>query len=87
MIKGKAELEFGTGDICIASGYTKREDDKITGFVLFDNQEPRKIGCGNGDIKAGGVDIEKYPVVMEFNKKESIDVIIKILEDAKSFMN
>lgn len=78
-------LEFGTGDICIAGGYSENEDIK-TGFVIFTNQEPREIGSG-GVIKSGEVDLEEYPIVMTFGKKESIDVVIEQLEKAKSYMD
>ena len=88
MIKKNKEhtrLEFGNGDICVAGGYTEHENNKITGFVLFTNQDPREIGS-KGVVKAGEVNLEDYPVVMTFSKKESIDVVIKQLENAKSFM-
>ena len=89
MIKKNKEhtrLEFGNGDICVAGGYTEHENNKITGFVIFTNQEPREIGSV-GVVKAGEVNLEDYPVVMTFSKKESIDVVIKQLEEAKSFMD
>ena len=89
MIKKNKEhtrLEFGNGDICVAGGYTKHENNKITGFVLFTNQDPRGIGS-KGIVKAGEVNLEDYSVVMTFSKKESIDVVIKQLEEAKSFMD
>lgn len=81
----QVELEFGNGDICVAGGYTEDEDGK-TGFVIFTNQEPRKVGSP-GVIEKGEVYLEEYPVVMTFSKKESIDVVIKHLEEAKSFMD
>jgi len=37
-------------------------------------------------VKAGEVNLEDYPVVMTFSKKESIDVVVKQLETAKSFI-
>lgn len=83
--KEKVQLEFGKGDICIAGGYTDKGETK-TGFVIFTNQESREIGS-EGDIKAGEVYLEEYPVVMTFDKKESIDVVISQLEKAKSYMS
>ena len=82
--KEKVQLEFGKGDICIAGGYTDKGEIK-TGFVIFTNQEPRKIGT-EGIINSGEVDLEEYPVIMTFDKKESIDVVINQLEKAKSYM-
>lgn len=81
----QVRLEFGSGDICIAGGYTENEDSK-TGFVIFTNQEPREIGSV-GVIKSGEVDLEEYPIIMTFSKKESIDAVIKQLEEAKSYMD
>ena len=89
MIKKNKEytrLEFGNGDICVAGGYTEHENNKITGFVLFTNQDPREIGS-KGVVKAGEVNLEDYPVVMTFSNKESIDVVVGQLEQAKSLMD
>ncbi|HZK01028.1 MAG TPA: hypothetical protein VFC79_13505 [Tissierellaceae bacterium] len=81
----QVKLEFGNGDICIAGGYINGEDKK-TGFVIFTNQEPREVGSV-GVIKSGEVDLEEYPIVMTFSKKESIDAVIGQLEQAKSLMD
>ena len=78
-------LEFGKGDICIAGGYSDNGDSK-KGFVIFAQQEPREIGS-EGAIKEGEVNLEEYPIVMTFAKKESIDAVIGQLEKAKSFMD
>lgn len=78
-------LEFGTGDICIAGGYSNNEDGK-EGFVIFAQQEPRKIGS-EGIIKEGEINPDEYPIIMTFAKKESIDAVIGQLEKAKSFMD
>jgi len=85
--EGRIILEFGTGDICIAGGYVETEgENNKTGFVIFQDQEPRKIES-IGSIKQGEVDLEDYPVVMTFSKKESIDAVISQLEKAKSWMD
>ena len=80
----QTRLEFGTGDIGIASGYTVAEGETESVFVVFDNQDPRKIG--NGSSIATGYVFDDYPVVMTFTKKESIDAVIEELERAKSYM-
>lgn len=79
------KLEFGTGDICVAGGYIEQEKGYKIGVVIFANQEPREIGSP-GIIKAGEVNLDDYPIIMTFSKKESIDVVIRKLEEAKSFM-
>lgn len=81
----QTKLEFGNGDICVAGGCTDHGDKK-TGFVVFTNQGPREIGS-KGVVKAGEVNLEDYPVVMTFSNKKSIDVMIKALEQAKSYMD
>lgn len=80
--KPNAILEFGTGDICIASGYIEDEGYGIVGFV---NQTAREIG-EVGDIKAGRHEVEEFEVMMEFSKVESIDVLIEKLKEAKGYM-
>ena len=81
----QTRLEFGTGDIGIASGHTVVEEETESVFVVFDNQEPRKIGRGSS-IVTGYVSLDDYPVVMTFTKRESINAVIEELEKAKSYM-
>ena len=85
-LEHQTKMEFGTGDIGFNAGAIKEEDEKV-GIVIFYNQEVRKIG-DLGDIKAGTeVDINSFPVVMKFHRKESIDVVIKALLEAKKEMD
>ena len=80
----QVKLEFGSGDISIAGGYTT--GDEIKGFVVFENQEARDIGSP-GITKKGEVDLNDYKVVMTFSKKESIDALIGQLELTKTYMD
>lgn len=84
--KKQVKLEFGNGDICIAGGVTEYEDGHKTGFVIYVNQEPREIGS-SGVVKAGEINLTDYPVLMTFSNKESIDVVIGQLEQARSLMD
>lgn len=85
-LEHQVKMEFGTGDIGFNAGTIKEDDDKV-GVIIFYNQEPRNIG-DTGDIKAGEeVDINDFPVIMKFYKKESIDVVVKALLEAKKEMN
>ena len=80
------KMEFGTGDIGFNAGAIKEEDENV-GIVIFYNQGARKIG-DLGDIKAGEkVDINDFPVIMKFYRKESIDVVIEALLEAKRDMD
>lgn len=85
-LEHQAKMEFGTGDIGFNAGAIKEDGDKV-GIIIFYNQEPRNIGDA-GDIKAGTeVDINDFPVTMKFYRKESIDVVIKALLEAKKEMD
>ena len=85
-LEHQVKMEFGTGDIGFNAGAIKEDDNKV-GIVIFYNQEARNIG-ETGDIKAGTeVDINDFPVVMKFYRKESIDVVIKALLEAKKEMD
>jgi len=85
-LQHQVKMEFGTGDIGLNAGAIKEDDNKV-GIIIFYNQEPRSIG-DTGDIKAGTeVDINDFPVVMKFYRKESIDVVIKALLEAKKEMD
>ena len=85
-LEHQTKIEFGTGDIGFNAGAIKEEDDTV-GIVIFYNQEARKIGA-EGDIRAGeSVDINDFPVVMKFYRKESIDVLIESLLEANKEMD
>ena len=87
MIKGgKVEAVFGKGDICVISGCFEGGKRSIVGYK---NQSPaRKIG-EIGEIKTGEyeniTDLE-CDIVMYFDKTESIDVVIKALQEAKEHL-
>lgn len=81
----QTKMEFGTGDIGFNAGAIKEEGDKV-GMIIFYNQECREIGA-IGDIKAGTpVNLNDFPVVMKFYKKDSIDVLIEALLETKKEM-
>mgnify|MGYP001267554048 FL=1 len=85
-LEHQTKMEFGTGDIGFNAGAVKEDDNKV-GIIIFYNQESRNIG-DIGDIKAGTeVDINDFPVVMKFYRKESIDVVIEALLAAKEEMD
>lgn len=71
---------FGTGDINIVSGILKEE----AGIVCLRNQEPREIGLNNGDKPSQ--DLNDYTVTLQFNKIESIDVLIHSLTEVREMM-
>lgn len=85
-IDKQIELEFGKGDICIAGGhFFDGKGDKV-GLVTFIDQEPREIGV-EGITKGGqGYNVGEFPVIMTFTKKESIDVLIDQLKQARECM-
>lgn len=84
-LEHQTKMEFGTGDIGFNAGAIKEDDAKV-GVIIFYSQEARNIG-DVGDIRAGEeVNINDFPVIMKFYRKESIDVIIEALLEAKKEM-
>lgn len=74
-------IQFGNGDINIIPGILKEEE---IGIIALRNQTPRKIGLNNGDIPPNNT-IE-IPIILQFNKTESIDVLIHALKETKEMM-
>lgn len=79
MIKGKAEINFGTGDIMMT---TMLQDKK--GIYVMENCEPHIIG--EGLPISSDFTIKGKPIMMTFTKTESIDVIIEDLQCIKDMM-
>jgi hypothetical protein len=77
--KSRVVAEFGTGDICIAPMQGENGEHRL-GFI---NQTPREIGSGGDYVNGDIVDCNNFPILFEFAKPESIDVIIRALEDVK----
>lgn len=79
MIKGKAEISFGTGDIRISPILNDCE-----GMCILDNQTPHEIGekeeCKD-EFTVRGKD-----VMIRFSNVESLEVLIKSLEELKQLM-
>jgi hypothetical protein len=79
------DVEMGYGDVCVTGGSYETENGK-QGIVTFSDQKPREIGTP-GEIEAGSEHtIGDFPVVITFAKKESIDVVIRMLQAAKREM-
>jgi hypothetical protein len=79
MIKGKAKLEFGTGDIRM-TGCLSYD----TGALCMITQEPHEIGS-KAPVKDAW-SVNEAQVIMTFTKTESIDALIAELQDVKKFM-
>lgn len=79
MIKGKAKMEFGTGDIRMTACLS----DKV-GALCCVTQEPHEIG------ERAPVTDKWNPgeaqVIMTFTKPESVDALIAELMDARDMM-
>ena len=80
MIKGKAKLEFGTGDIRMTGALSNN-----IGALCCITQPPHEIG------EKVPVEDEWNPVQAEviliFSRTESIDALIAELQDVKAMMN
>ena len=80
MIKGKAKLEFGTGDIRMTGALSNN-----IGALCCITQPPHEIG------EKVPVEDEWDPaqeeVILTFSRTESIDALIAELQDVKAIMN
>ena len=80
MIKGKAKMEFGTGDIRMTGALSGG-----IGALCCITQEPHEIG---EKVPVEDTwDTEQAEVVLTFTKTESIDALIGELQDVKAMMN
>lgn len=83
--EGSAILDFGSGDIGVCPALLIGKD--VIGAVCFVPQ-----GVGNDIGEYSGVpafvilDEKQAPIRMTFTRKESIDVVIWALEEAKRLM-
>lgn len=80
MIKGKAKLEFGTGDIRMTSALSKD-----IGALCCITQEPHEIGEKVPVEEGWGV--KKAEVILTFTRKESIDALMDELKDLRAMMD
>ena len=79
MIKGKAKMEYGTGDIRMTGVFSHG-----TGALCCITQESHEIGerVPVGDTWS----VKEAEVIMTFIKTESIDALIAELQDVKLLM-
>lgn len=80
MIKGKAKMEFGTGDIRMTGVLSNG-----VGALCCITQEPHKIG--EKVPVEDGWNVEQAEVIMTFTKPESIDALIDELRDVRAMMD
>lgn len=79
------QLEFGYGDIEVAPGLLN--DEEPVGVICFFNgQKGNRIGVKTTYDDPVELPIERTPVRMVFEKTESIDVVIRALQDTKRLM-
>ena len=80
MIKGKAKLEFGTGDIRMTGALSNN-----IGALCCITQPPHEIG--EKVPVEDGWDPVQAEAILTFSKIESIDALIAELQDVKAMMN
>lgn len=79
------QLEFGHGDIEVAPALLQHDD--VMGAVCFFQRETANPIGEHGDYEPNMVvELENTPVRMTFEKVESIDVVIRALEETKKMM-
>ncbi|MGC5773644.1 hypothetical protein [Paenibacillus pabuli] len=81
--EGQTQIEFGTGDINVSPGLLQL--DYPCGVVVFQPKEPGPIGERNKNKTIVAPPAET-PIRMTFDKVESIDVVIRALQEAKRMM-
>jgi hypothetical protein len=79
------ELEFGYGDIEVAPALLQC-DETIGAVCFFQRAKPQAIGERGDYTPNMVVERENTPVRMTFEKVQSIDVVIKALQEAKELM-
>ena len=79
MIKGKAEVAFGTGDIRTTTALFGE-----VGVYVLDNQLPHKIG--EQQPIEDNFTFANKDVMLTFSKVESVDVVINGLIEIKRLM-
>lgn len=80
MIKGKAKMEFGTGDIRMTGALSGG-----IGALCCITQEPHEIG--EKVPVEDSWDVNQAEVILTFAKTESIDALIAELQDVKAMMD
>lgn len=78
------ELQFGKGDIEVMPGWL--DQDEKASAICFTRREPSPIGTHTDYVPYKRVEAEDAPVRMVFDNPDSIDVIIRALEYAKSLL-
>jgi hypothetical protein len=77
-------LQFGYGDIFV--GEAKDSETGMTYGVAFVLSEPRDIGAEWNEVKGLTLDQLDTHVIMQFDKIESLDVVIETLQDIRKTM-
>lgn len=84
MVKGKAKLIFGTGDIMMTPVLHSENDIPRYGMLAFKTTEPHEIGSYTGNDT--GYRLSNADALMVFYKVESIDACIERLNALKEMM-
>lgn len=75
----QAVAYFGTGDICITPMEGENGEHRL-GLI---NQSPREVGSTGDYVEGDVVDCNEFPILFEFTSHESIDALIKTLQDVR----
>lgn len=84
MVKGKAKLIFGTGDIMMTPVLHIENDTPRYGMLAFKTTEPHEIGSYTRNDN--GYKLSNADTLMVFYKVESIDACIESLNILKEMM-
>ncbi len=84
-IEESTEIVFGTGDIEVMPGLLE-DDGSIGALCLLPKAIATPIGTHTDYEPYKKVEIEEKQVRLVFHKTESIDVLIKSLQEVKQYM-
>jgi hypothetical protein len=76
---GQVVCVFGTGDILIAPGIDEGTGDSVPTAIILVQQEAHPIDVPMPELK--GTKVENWSVKLYFNKIESVNSFIHVLED------
>lgn len=81
---GSRQLHFGSGDISVGGGTLAM--DEVVGVITFQKQLPQEVGTRTENEPGHVLDPSETPVRMTFDRVESVDVVIRQLQEIKRLM-
>ncbi|MGG1662908.1 hypothetical protein [Brevibacillus sp. NRS-1366] len=81
---GSRQLHFGSGDISVGGGTLAM--DEVVGVITFQQQVLQEVGTRSENEPGHALEPNETPVRMTFDRVESIDVVMRQLQEVKKMM-